>query len=378
MNFTTKHLLNNALVKVSLLSFLVIILLLSSTLTRQDSNFYLVFFVVLCAILVIKSEFVVFAGPLIIYGLLSYNYIDPMYFVDSAKFYHEAFVGSYYGEGHLTTVTAVGNVYYFISTILGSKDPKVLVLMNILLHSLTVSNLLTCLNIKTEYQKNTRKYYFVALALMSPLILFHTPLLLKDFFSLYIISYSFVCFCRYQESGRKYLLFASLLLCLISIPFRVYAPIYFVMLVFTTGHYNRLYLPFLLFLTTTMFLYFGSETFLYLVYSFAAIFFVPNFVSYSNWIESPLAMLEGILLVLFFIRCLVFKGKIDYKFIKTAIYIFWLIAITYAFTSLFRVTFSAYESQGGYLADNFFRKKIAVTYILLYFYTLATCKRGLF
>ncbi|ODY32281.1 hypothetical protein BBM24_17755 [Vibrio parahaemolyticus] len=281
--------------------------------------------------------------------------------VDANKFYIEAFRGGYYNSDYLSTLVVTGKVFQFLSDFFWSKEPEVLVSVNYLLHCLTVIILL-----RTVKDKVTNKY-IVFFLFLSPLIVYHLPYLLKDYFAIFFVVCAYGIFVSWVKRANNLKLVLFILFLLLSMLFRVYAPFYLLMFFVISGQFIKLHWITISLLYMLMFFFFGKETLFYSLYSMIAIYAVPNFFELNNYVETPIVLIEGLFLFLLQLMVIAYaiinKDKLELnRYFK----IIALITLVYAFTSAFRVNFSSsYVPTGNiYLADNFFRKKIPIMYVL--------------
>jgi len=281
--------------------------------------------------------------------------------VDANKFYIEAFRGGYYNSDYLSTLVVTGKVFQFLSDFFWSKEPEVLVSVNYLLHCLTVIILL-----RTVKDKVTNKY-IVFFLFLSPLVVYHLPYLLKDYFAIFFVVCAYGIFVSWVKRANNLKLVLFILFLLLSMLFRVYAPFYLLMFFVISGQFIKLHWITISLLYMLMFFFFGKETLFYSLYSMIAIYAVPNFFELNNYVETPIVLIEGLFLFLLQLMVIAYaiinKDKLELnRYFK----IIALITLVYAFTSAFRVNFSSsYVPTGNiYLADNFFRKKIPIMYVL--------------
>lgn len=284
--------------------------------------------------------------------------------IDSAKFYSEAFQGGYYDAGFVSTIVAVGATYSFLSSFLHDQNPQNLVVINFLLHCLSVVFLTRTLESDFEVRYNQKRLIFSFFLFLSPILIVQLPLLIKDYFAVFFSTLSFYCFFNYLNHQRFFIFGVIFLLC--SMVFRVYSPIYIVMFLMVAGVGRKFYFLFIMLLISLLFITFGISSLYYFSYSFLAIFLIPNFLSFDNYIAQPLVTLESLFVSMMFVfRVVYLFVNHRHEEVKDVFCILILIAITYAFTSLYRINYSDYDS-GSFLSDNFFRKKIPIVYVVWY------------
>jgi len=352
-------------------------------------NYWALFFFVLCTIILnlfsVEPAFKLLIISLVsiailttiearyfIYYVLIFSYFNlftdyslAMSPVDSQKFYAEAFYGGYFDREHISTVIAVGWTYKLISSIVNDTSPQVIVFINFFLHCLSVILLTRIIRIINQKRASL---LFVTFSFLSPILLTQLPYLIKDFFSAFFSILSFYFYVKYYKGSSKAFLIFSIIAMIASMTFRVYSPIYTVILMMCTGIYRKYYFMMILLLISGLVVTFGIKAIYYFLFSVLALFFIPNFLEINNFVENPSVTIESLVITccVFLTLCnlLLKKNKVE---LKNLIYIIALIGITYAFTSLYRITFTSYEVDGAsYLADNFFRKKLPIMYILFF------------
>lgn len=304
-------------------------------------------------------------SPVILLTCAFYVYMSSlnlsMVQLDSKKFYAEAFQGGYSTGVIFSTVDSTGVIYRIYSDMLGSVDPSFLVTINMLLHYGVVLFSLASINIIC-FKENI----FIAIPLLlSPLILEYSPYLMKDFFVVFCHCGAVYFLIRWKVF-KEWLSFAFLIMFVIAASlFRLYAILYllaFWILMFSKVRWS---IFIVLGFTVSLVAFFGLKTVLFIIYSFLAIFFIPNFLSISSIMDKPLVCLEGgvYFFLWFYVALMTIKRK-DWKGLSSLLLGFLFIACIYAFTSLYRIELTSYESTGGYLTDNFLRKKLPVFFIL--------------
>ncbi|WP_139119067.1 hypothetical protein [Pseudoalteromonas sp. BMB] len=289
--------------------------------------------------------------------------------IDSDKFYTEAFLYSYYGKEHVSTVVASGFTYKVLGFFINDQKPQLLVFINYLLHSISV--VLLVKSGRLLYREAFNERLFAFFCFLSPLVFSQLSYFIKDYFSLFFAVLSFYLWVKVNEKFtflKLVLLFLSIVL---SMLFRVYAPVYILLLVISTGYLSRGYLYLTTFLSVGFISFFGLKSILFIFYGVLVVYFVPNFLNLDNFIVSPFSTLEGVVIFLVHL-IIIFKITVT-KDKEEAIKYFsmvMIIGLTLSLVSAFRVTYaSGYDSIGNaYIADNFFRKKIPVTYILLFYF----------
>ncbi|MEZ9217859.1 hypothetical protein AB4581_15245 [Vibrio cyclitrophicus] len=284
--------------------------------------------------------------------------------VDANKFYVEAFQGGYYSSGYLSTLVVTGEIFSWFSKLIETSAPEALVIVNYLIHCFCVALLVRA---NHKYKVNQ---VFVFAIFLSPLILHHLPFLLKDFFSVFFVVLSYFFHCTWCERGKKIWLFFAVFSVVFSMLFRVYAPFYLLMFFVVNNDYKRFHWPTIFVIILSMVIFFGKEMIYYFVYAFFAFYAVPNFLDINNFLSMPFITTEAILIFMLQVFFLVFAlCNRKYEDINRYLKLIALIVAVYAFTSVFRVTYSSsYVPTGNiYLADNFFRKKIPILYVLWLF-----------
>ncbi|GEM_PF-6999863 len=285
--------------------------------------------------------------------------------IDAQKFYAEAFYGGYFDKEHISTVIAVGWTYKLISSLVNDTSPEIIVFINFFLHCLSIILLARIIKMITNKKANI---VFLIFGFFSPILLTQLPFLIKDYFSAFFAVLSFYFFVKYYQSKAKICLVLSIVAMIASMTFRVYSPIYILIFVMCTGVYRKFYFITILSLMLGLVIAFGLKSIYYFLFSVLALLFIPNFLEINNFVEHPSVTIESLIitscLLLMFCNLLIKKRK---KELKNFVYIICLVGITYAFTSLYRITFTSYEVDGAsYLADNFFRKKLPIMYILFF------------
>ncbi len=290
--------------------------------------------------------------------------------IDANKFYTEAFIESFYGDDHFSTVVATGYMYRLFSYFVNDNSPQILVSLNFIVHGLCVLFLLKCGRLFNRDYFSEKAFAFFGF--MSPLLLSQMPYLIKDYFSVFFSILAFYYLIQYRIHNKYIYIVLAFFALITSMLFRVYSPIYTIMLIVITGNYSKYYIYGIVILLCSFFAVFGQNVIMYLAYSILAIYFIPNFLEVNNYLNLPFSTVESLLF--FMVNAYVVYYLLMHmkkREIKIYITMISLIAITFAFTSIYRVTYSvSYDSSngGGYLADNFFRKKLPIMYIFIFYF----------
>lgn len=334
---------------------------------KLDPDFKLLIISIACVTILtaLEARYFIFYTIIFAYFAFITDYNIAMSPVDSQKFYAEAFYGGYFDKEHISTVIAVGWMYKLIAFLVNDTSPQVIVFINFFLHCYSIILLAKTIKIIT---KRNASLVFLMFGFFSPILLTQLPYLIKDYFSAFFAVLAFYLYVKYYKTEDKYVMLLSIIAMIASMAFRVYSPVYVLILVMCTGVGRKYYLMCISLLMVGLVVTFGLVAIYYFLFSVLALLFIPNFLEVNNYIEHPFVTIESLIItsILLFTFCkLLVKRK--YKELKIFFYIICLVGITYAFTSLYRITFTSYEMDGAsYLADNFFRKKLPIMYIIIF------------
>ena len=363
---------------VNKIALLVLFIIVSSVYTVLSHNFdvhieygmLFISFFISFSLFCINGKYLPYYIFLSVYFYVFSDNYTAMSPIDANKFYTEAFIESFYGDEHFSTVVATGYMYRLFSYFVNDNSPQILVSLNFILHGLSVLVLLKCGRLFNREFFSEKAFAFFGF--MSPLLLSQMPYLIKDYFSVFFSILAFYYWIQFCLHNKYIYVILALCAVIISMLFRVYSPIYTIILIVITGNYSKYYIYGIIILLCSLFAAFGHNIIMYLVYSVLAIYFIPNFFEVNNYLNLPFSTIESLLFFIAnaYVAYYLLKHRRK-KEIKKYITIILLIAITFAFISIYRVTYSvSYDSSngGGYLADNFFRKKLPIMYIFIFYF----------